>query len=49
MTTITLTEEDGWWVTTDEEPEVTTQGETKLEALLMLAASDAGKIDKIGY
>lgn len=28
---------------------VTTQGETKLEVLLMLAASDAGKIDEIGY
>jgi|GEM_PF-4256785 len=28
---------------------VTTQGETKLEALLMLAASDAGKIGEIGY
>jgi len=28
---------------------VTTQGENKLEALLMLAASDAGKIDEIGY
>jgi len=49
MTTITLTEEDGWWVTTDEEPEVTTQGETKLEALLMSAASNTGMIDEIGY
>jgi len=37
------------WEITDEESGVTTQGETKLEALLMLAAIDAGKIDKIGY
>lgn len=37
MPSITLTREDGWYVITDEETGVTTQGESKLEALLMLA------------
>ena len=37
MTTVSITKEDGRFVITDEETGVTTQGETKLEALLMLA------------
>lgn len=37
MPTITLTRDDGWFVITDEETGVTTQGQSKLEALLMLA------------
>ena len=42
MGTITMEREDGWFVITDEETGVTTQGETKLEALLMLADALAG-------
>lgn len=45
MTTITITNEDDWFVITDEETGVTTQGETKLEALLMLADALAGYED----
>jgi len=45
MTTITLTEEDDWCVITDDESGVTTQGETKLEALLMLADALAAHDD----
>lgn len=37
MATITLTRDDDWFVITDEETGVTTQGRSKLEALLMLA------------
>lgn len=37
MPRITLTRDDGWFIITDEETGVTTQGESKLEALLMLA------------
>lgn len=37
MPRITLTRDDGWFVISDEETGVTTQGESKLEALLMLA------------
>lgn len=33
---IILTEEDGWWVATDEETGVASQGETREEALEML-------------
>lgn len=42
MATITIEREDDWFVITDEETGVTTQGETKLEALLMLADALAG-------
>ena len=35
--TIKLWEEDNWWIITHKEYQVTTQGKTKLEALLMLA------------
>lgn len=42
MSSITLTREDDWYVITDEETGVTTQGESKLEALLMLADALAG-------
>lgn len=45
MPEITITEEDGWFVISDEESGVTTQGETKLEALLMLADALAGYED----
>lgn len=37
MTKITIEESDDWFVITDEETGVTTQGKTKIEALLMLA------------
>lgn len=37
MPCITITRDDGWFVITDEETGVTTQGESKIEALLMLA------------
>ncbi|MBP1922879.1 putative RNase H-like HicB family nuclease [Halorubrum alkaliphilum] len=37
MDMITIEREDDWFVITDEETGVTTQGETKLEALLVLA------------
>ena len=37
MPEITITEDDDWFVISDKESGVTTQGETKLEALLMLA------------
>lgn len=43
--TITITSEGDWYVITDEETGVTTQGETKLEALLMLADALAGYTD----
>jgi len=45
MAKITITEDDDWFVITDEERGVTTQGETKLEALLMLADALAGHED----
>ncbi|EMA45166.1 hypothetical protein C448_07724 [Halococcus morrhuae DSM 1307] len=45
MPEITITEDDGWFVISDEESGVTTQGETKLEALLMLADAFAGYED----
>ena len=45
MPEITITEDDGWFVISDEESGVTTQGETKLEALLMLADALAGYED----
>lgn len=45
MTTATIEREDDWLVTTDEETGVTTQGETKLESLLMLADVLAGYED----
>lgn len=52
MSSITLTREDGWIVITDEETGVTTQGESKLEALLMLADAlalhQAADIDLLG-
>lgn len=35
--TVTITESDGWYVATDEETGVTSQGETKAEALANLA------------
>lgn len=37
MPRITITRDDRWFVITDDETGVTTQGESKLEALLMLA------------
>jgi predicted RNase H-like HicB family nuclease len=46
MAEITITEEDGWFVISDEESDVTTQGETKLEALLMLVDALAGYEDR---
>jgi predicted RNase H-like HicB family nuclease len=45
MPEITITEDEGWFVISDEESGVTTQGETKLEALLMLADALAGYED----
>lgn len=45
MTTITIEREDDWVVIRDEETGVTTQEETKLEALLMLADALAGYED----
>lgn len=45
MATITIEREDDWFVITDEETGVTTQGETKLEALLILADALAGYTD----
>lgn len=45
MSKITITEEDNWFIITDEESGVTTQGESKLEALLMLADALAGHED----
>ncbi|WP_195893091.1 type II toxin-antitoxin system HicB family antitoxin [Halopiger djelfimassiliensis] len=45
MATITIEREDDWFVITDEETGVTTQGETKFEALLMLADALAGYTD----
>ncbi|MFC6753914.1 type II toxin-antitoxin system HicB family antitoxin [Halorubrum tibetense] len=45
MDMITIEREDDWFVITDEETGVTTQGETKLEALLMLADVLAGYED----
>lgn len=45
VTTITIEREDDWFVITDEETGVTTQGETKLESLLMLADALVGYED----
>ena len=45
MPEITITKEDGLFVISDGESGVTTQGETKLEALLMLADALAGYED----
>lgn len=45
MDTITIEREDDWFVITDEETGVTTQGKTKLEALLMLADALAGHME----
>jgi predicted RNase H-like HicB family nuclease len=42
MDTISLEREDGWFIITDEETGVTTQGESKAEALLMLTDALAG-------
>ena len=39
MPEVTITEEDGWFVISDEERGVTTGGKTKLEAFLMLVES----------
>lgn len=45
MDPITIEREDEWFVITDEETGVTTQGETKLEALLMLGDALAAHSD----
>jgi predicted RNase H-like HicB family nuclease len=45
MPEITITEDDGGFVVSDEERGVTTEGETKLEALLMLVDALAGYED----
>lgn len=45
MPTITLTRDDDWFVITDEETGVTTQGESKIQALLMLADALAAHDD----
>ena len=37
MTKISISEDDDWFVITDEEVGITTQGKSKIEALLMLA------------
>lgn len=52
MTTITLTREQDWYVITDEETGVSTQGQSKLEALVMLtdalAAYEESDVDLLG-
>lgn len=40
--TITLTDEDEWWVARDVETDVTSQGETRIEALENLDEAVAG-------
>jgi len=37
MTKISISEDDDWFIITDEEVGITTQGKSKIEALLMLA------------
>ena len=45
MPEVTITEEDGWFVISDEERGVTTGGKTKLEAFLMLVDALASHED----
>lgn len=45
MPEVTITEGDGWFVISDEERGVTTEGKTKLEALLMLVDALASHED----
>ena len=45
MPEVTITEEDGWFVISDEERGVTTEGKAKLEALLMLVDALASHED----
>jgi predicted RNase H-like HicB family nuclease len=40
--TITLTEDDGWWIAKDTETGVTSQGETRVDALANLDEALAG-------
>ena len=42
---IELWQEDGWWIISHKDMNVTTQGETRLEALLMLADAIAAYTD----